>query len=137
MRATATLRRAFRAHFPAEINCRDPIENKGSSWAYGDADIRITNTYADRRGWRIANLVLAPYRCDGPVEGGFESQTFVLSPDGKAMLLDPGLTLVDAGDYDGDGRSELVFAVVRYDLGGYELFHDDFRQRVLFSFHYH
>ena len=47
------------------------------------------------------------------------------------------LALVDAGDYDLDGHSELIFAISRYDLGGYVLAYDDFRKRAEFRFGYH
>jgi len=51
--------------------------------------------------------------------------------------LDSGLWLVDAGDYDNDGRSELVFSIDRDNEGGYELFHDGFQKRAVFNFNYH
>jgi hypothetical protein len=64
-------------------------------------------------------------------------QWFVLDPKREIKILDDGMELVDAGDYDGDGKSELVFSIDRYDRGGYELFYDDFRKRVVFAFSYH
>lgn len=136
-RSMAVLRLAFHRQFPAERNCRNPIENKALPWSYRDSDIRIRETYADRRGRRIANLMLIHDRCDGPAEGGFESQTFVLSPDGKAVALDRGLTLVDAGDFDRDGHSELLFQIARYNRGGYELVYDNLRKHASFIFSYH
>ncbi len=45
--------------------------------------------------------------------------------------------LVDAGDYDKDGKSELVFSIDRYNRGGYELFYDDFKKHVVLEFGYH
>jgi hypothetical protein len=45
--------------------------------------------------------------------------------------------LVDAGDYDGDGKSEVLFAVDGYDLGGYRLFYRDFSRSSEFLFSYH
>lgn len=36
----------------------------------------------------------------------------------------PGLMLLDAGDYDEDGHSELVFALSLYNRGGCVLFSD-------------
>jgi len=41
------------------------------------------------------------------------------------------------GDYDGDGKSELVFSIDDYNRGGYRLFYDDFGQRAVFEFSYH
>jgi hypothetical protein len=36
------------------------------------------------------------------------------------------MTVIDAGGYDGDGRSELVVMFQRYDHDGYTLFFDKF-----------
>jgi hypothetical protein len=44
--------------------------------------------------------------------------------------------LVDAGDYDNDGKSELVFAIDCANEGGYELFYDDFKKHVLQFYYY-
>jgi hypothetical protein len=53
------------------------------------------------------------------------------------MLLGNGIWLVDAGDYDNDGKSELVFSIDRYNQGGYELFYDDFKKHATFEYGYH
>ena len=45
--------------------------------------------------------------------------------------------LVDAGDYDNDGKSEVLFSIAGYDRGGYELFYDDFQKHASFEFGYH
>jgi hypothetical protein len=42
--------------------------------------------------------------------------------------------LVDAGDYDNNGRDELVFSIDRYNRGGYELFYDDFKKHATFEY---
>ena len=47
------------------------------------------------------------------------------------------MRLVDAGDYDNDGKSELVFSVSDYNLGAYALLHDNFRKHASFRFSYH
>jgi hypothetical protein len=60
-----------------------------------------------------------------------------VAPDGKAMFIGAGIRLVDAGDYDNDGKSEVMFAINRYDEGGYELFYDDFKGHAVFQFSYH
>ena len=45
--------------------------------------------------------------------------------------------LVDAGDYDNDGSSELIFSIDDYDLGGYKIFYDKFEKHTAFEFGYH
>jgi len=87
----------------------------------------------------ITANVSGAYYCEysGAGDGGFDAQTFGIGANGKALLLGPGLTLVDAGDYDADGNSELVFALSQYNRGGYVLFSDDFKEQARFEFGYH
>ena len=85
----------------------------------------------------VASVLLSPYRCDGPPDEPFAVQWFVITPQQKVRWLDSNMWLVDAGDYDGNGKSELVFAIDGYNRGGYRLFYDDFRQRAEFEFSYH
>jgi hypothetical protein len=55
---------------------------------------------------------------------------------GRAL---PGneLLLIDAGDYDGNGRSELVFRKSSYDYDGYVIYFDDFAKSAEFGWTYH
>lgn len=46
-------------------------------------------------------------------------------------------TLVDAGDYDGNGSVEIIFWVKRYNGDGYVMFYNDFSRHVAFEWHYH
>jgi hypothetical protein len=59
------------------------------------------------------------------------------SPAQEIKFLDKAMWLVDAGDYDNDGVSELVFSVDDYDRGGYKLFCDHFKKEAVFEFSYH
>ncbi len=45
--------------------------------------------------------------------------------------------LLDAGDYDGDGKSEVLFAIDGYDLGGYRFFYQNFNKSAEYVFAYH
>jgi hypothetical protein len=45
--------------------------------------------------------------------------------------------LVDAGDYDSDGKSEVLFSIAEHNKGGYRLFYRNFTKRAEFAFHYH
>tara|TARA_Y100000589_G_C27144695_1_gene626289 strand:- start:788 stop:1693 length:906 start_codon:yes stop_codon:yes gene_type:complete len=47
------------------------------------------------------------------------------------------LYLVDAGDYDNDGYSEVVFWIDRYNGNGYALFYNNFSSHVSFEWNYH
>lgn len=131
------VKKEFHAKFDEVINCRDYIENKGKPWSYKDKDIKVLKSYSSKTNWIIASLQLGPYKCDGPSETAYAKTWFLISPTGNISYLDSGMTLVDAGDYDGDGKTELIFQVSRYNQGGYIMYFDDFKQNVDFLFGYH
>jgi hypothetical protein len=130
----------FRSLFPVADNCAS-AESDARPTPYRDSDIQLVGTYASNASWRIATLSLKNYRCDGPGNGGpqdpFEWQEFAISPNGVITHIGTGLRLVDAGDYDNDGRSELIFAKSEYNEDGYALYYADFAHRAEFTFHYH
>ncbi len=136
---TVALRQQFRNKFPNVSNCSNPDENRLKPWQYRDDDIAIEKAYGSRKKWFVAGMKLTTYRCDGPIEGGgpFDIQWYVADPSGAINFLDSGLWLVDAGDYDRDGKSELLFAIDRYNVGGYELFYREFKKHATFQFIYH
>jgi hypothetical protein len=47
------------------------------------------------------------------------------------------LSLVDAGDYDADGESELLFWYSGYNQDGYTLLFDGLRKQVSYRWKYH
>ncbi|MCC6699415.1 MAG: hypothetical protein IT365_27565 [Candidatus Hydrogenedentes bacterium] len=71
----------------------------------------------------------------GSLERPFE-HWFIVRPN-KVEYLASGITYLDRGDYDGDGRTEFVFFVDRYNENGYCLFWDDFQKSAQFIWHYH
>ncbi|MBV8062901.1 MAG: hypothetical protein JOY51_04850, partial [Nevskia sp.] len=135
------LRRKFRDKFPTlcRTSKQDEDESKLLPYPFKDSDIAVVKAYASARGSLVAQLHLPDAADCADKEAGFglDDPVFLRRPDGSEEYLDSGIWLVDAGDYDNDGESELVFAVSRYNTGGYELLYDDFRQRALFLFSYH
>jgi len=134
---TSAVRKAFRERFPKATNCTRQDVEHAKPWSYTDANIRVNAAYSSSRHWLIAELILGEYECDGPSDEPFSSQWFVINPDGKVRFLDSAMWLVDAGDYDNDGKSELIFSIDDYNRGGYKLFSDDFNQKAAFEFSYH
>lgn len=135
--ATVAVRRQFRKRFPEATNCLKGQSDNEKPWPYDDSNIAVQKVYGSKRNWMVASVLLAPYRCDGPPGQPFVEQWFVITPQQEVRWLDSNMWLVDAGDYDGDGKSELVFAIDDYNRGGYRLFYDDFQQRAEFVFSYH
>jgi hypothetical protein len=134
---TSSVRQAFRTKFPHVTNCKNPDENIARPWKYRDEDVALTSVYGSRDGWFLVQTTLQPYRCDGPPDDAFVDQWFVIAPDEEIRWLGKTMWLVDAGDYGNDGKSELVFSIDGYDLGGYELYYDDFKEHATFEFSYH
>jgi hypothetical protein len=72
----------------------------------------------------------------GPREE-WEDPVWFLLHDGTARDIGRSLTLVDAGDYDGDGTSEVVFQYAGYNRDGYVLLHNHLTQVAQFTWGYH
>jgi hypothetical protein len=140
-RASAKLitaaRKEFRIRFPHASNCKNPEEIHPRTWKYRDEDIRVNKTYSSKEGWSLIELHLTGYACDGPPEDEFEGQWYVVGAQGRPRFLGGNMWLVDAGDYDGDGKSEVLFSIDEYNAGGYRLFYRKFTRSVEFLYHYH
>ena len=130
-------RQEFRKRFPTVSNCTSPADAAEKPWLYNDENIRILKRYSSNRHWSVVQVRLGEYRCNGPPDDPFFDYWFALSPTNDITLLGNGMWLVDAGDYDNDGKSELVFSIDRYNQGGYELFYADFKKHATFEFGYH
>jgi len=132
----ASARAEFRRKFPQVSNCAS-ADNEAKPWAYRDADLKIAKAYSSVHNWSVVHLLLDRYRCERPIDDAFAGQWFAVSPRGEVRFIGQGMWLVDTGDYDNDGKSEVVFAIDRYNEGGYELFYDDFKGHAEFRFSYH
>ena len=106
------LHEQFRRQFPRVLNCRNPNENTPKPWAYQDNDIKTGKAYSSRLNWSLAALSLTGWACDGPQEtdGPFIDHWYALTPTGTIIDLGSGMQFLDAGDYDGDGKSEVLFS---------------------------
>ena len=133
----SALRRAFRAKFPNVENCTTPEENLARRWVYSDEDIGMTDAHASNKNWSLATVSLRDYRCDGPPDAPYVDQLFSVDPAGRVAFIGGEMRYLDAGDYDDDGRSELVLSIDGYNRGGYALLFDEFARRATFEFNYH
>jgi hypothetical protein len=105
---------------------------------YGAKDLGL-RLHRSKSGWEVMTInVEGAYYCQGGAgDGSFDVQTFAIDPTGKAQFLGAGLTLLDAGDYDHDGHSEIIFLLSLYNRGGYVLFSDSLTELARFEFSYH
>jgi len=133
------LRQEFRRKFPKLCRISKKDETKLEPFLYRNQDIKLVKAYGSKQGWRLARLHLEEAVDCKDTEAGFEIDDpwFVVDSRQLVRYLDSGMWLVDTGDYDNDGRSEVVFSIDRENRGGYKLFYDDFKKRAVFEFSYH
>ena len=105
---------------------------------YGEGDLDIRAHKSVDGSLLLTISIRDAYYCKGGGgDGGYDPQMFAIGADGETRYLGPGLILVDAGDYDGNGTSELVMSLSRYNRGGYVLFSNTFIEEARFEFGYH
>jgi hypothetical protein len=135
---TQLFRRQFRQKFPKLCKSGED-ETKLEAFLFRDEDIQAVKAYTSRKGWKMARLHLEGASACDDGEAGFQIDDpwFAVDPRDRVDYLGSGMWLVDAGDYDNNGNSELVFSIDRDNRGGYLLFYDDFSHRAVFEFSYH
>lgn len=104
---------------------------------YGALDLLVVKGYQDRAGRMLVAMRLEEHHtdCSNDVDPDIETIWFLI---GEAIRhIGNGLVLIDAGDYDGDGGSELIFWYSGCNLDGYTLIFDGLSQRVDYYWMYH
>jgi len=104
---------------------------------------RIEKSYLSRRN----KLVCISFDDEVPIpvdtsnifesESGTNSLAWFLLGDSSCVYLRSNMLLLDAGDYDNDGKVEVVFKFEEYDHDGYIFYYEDFRRMSEFGWIYH
>jgi len=133
----ASARQLFRKRFPKTQNCT-ASDDKPKPASYSDEDIKVINTYASSKGWSLIELSLSGWACNTIAEygGPFDGQWYAAGPSGNLSFLGADMDLVDAGDYDNDGRSEILFSINGRNTSGYRLYYSNFTKSAEFVFYY-
>jgi hypothetical protein len=135
----ARLRAGFRSKYPHLCQENKKDQTKLQPFIYRDQDVKIVGVYISKASTYLGRLHLEGAIDCQDIDAGFEIDDpwFFMSSRGLTRYVDSGMWLVDAGDYDNDGKSEVVFSINRDNRGGYEIFYDDFRKHATFEFLYH
>jgi len=135
----AAVREQFRVKFPKVSNCKSPNENNLRQSMYSNGDIRIRKQYSSISGEHLVEIGLNVQHCDDILDDDspYNGHWFLIRSNGSIEYLGFGLRLVDAGDYDNDGQSEVIFQISGYNRGGYKMYYQDFQKSVAFVFGYH
>jgi hypothetical protein len=129
----------FHKTFPHPANCTTggKVLPKYRPWTYTEADIRLEASYLSNQGWRLAELTLGGYLCDGIPDDAFLNQWFAISPTGDIVHLGALMHFTGAADFAHNGRSELLFSNLSVNNGGYKLFYDNFAHSAQAVVTYH
>jgi hypothetical protein len=121
-------RQAFRKLFPRPINCDASGKQnpRARPWTYTDDDIYVDALYQSNKNWRLLQVTLSGYRCDGPPESAFLDQWFAISPIGDLSHIGQLMRLAGAADFAHDRQSALLFSTGN----GYRLFYDNFKRQT-------
>jgi hypothetical protein len=121
---------------------RDIPRCEGETWTSTPTDrskdqARVVSSHKSRTGAQLVSLQLAsPAKCDGP-DPSHDTMMFLVRSDGAGQFLGAGLQFLDAADYDGDGRSEVVFTVNTLTGSGFALLPSDTSTLIGFTWTLH
>lgn len=127
----------FRKQVGSVILC-DEKHGETPTTDYTRKSILLDKCYSSKNGDILINLTIDPeiFLCDWPIEKE-TSLWFHVDTSGKVRHLNVYGRVVDAGDYDGDGDSEIVFAYSGYNKDGYTMLYDNLSKRVQKFWNYH
>jgi hypothetical protein len=132
---------SFRSTFISIDNCEQEPPYKSVSQVYKDKDILILKSYHSIASEYLISLQLNHRlnKCDAisEAESAWSLTWFYINRLGESRHIGGSMLLVDAGDYDNDGKSEVIFWFSGYNRDGYRLFYDNFTKSVEFCWSYH
>jgi hypothetical protein len=110
---------AFRRQIALDVNC-----DGHSTRSYPDSAIKIIGKPLRSRHGNVL-IAMRPVaslnRCEGPAGDEWQSVWF-LAKNGNFRWIGNALTILDIGDYKGDGASKVLFQYDGYNSDGYLLF---------------
>jgi hypothetical protein len=121
----------------AKEDLRLRLEQENPKLKVESQELRLLSAYRSRNGETLLALGLKGQPPADEVPGPEWGPHWFIVDSARLSFLGNDLLLIDAGDYDGDGRSELVFRRSGYDYEGYVLFSDDFREVATFGWSPH
>ena len=119
----------------------EPFEcsNLPSDHEFTGDDLIIQKSYQDNRGRLLVALRLFPNGTG--CESAYELVSYLtvawFSIADTVRHVGNGLELIDAGDYDNDGESEILFWYSAYNQDGYTILYDGLRWQSNYHWGYH
>jgi hypothetical protein len=136
---SSSVLKAFRHDYPRVDRCKDEtiVEH---NWKFPDQALAFPAAYGSNKRSFLAQAHLDTGDC-GWVDADDDPQSdpwFFVSEDGTVHRIGSFMTLLDAGDYDNDGRSEVIFFLSQGEnTDGFVLFDASFKKHVSLFWNYH
>lgn len=128
---------AFRKQASTFPQCSTEADSPHLS--YQDKDVRLLKAYrSSQNAWTIG-VRLDPKlnTCPDSPDPLWQEHWFAITTSNQVHFLGAEIHPVDAADFNGDGRSEWVFMISRYNEDGYMIVDSHFEQPVESVWHYH
>lgn len=135
----ALVRKTFRHDYPHVDLCNDEkvVER---NWKFPDTALTLPVAYSSNQRSFLIEADLNAGDCgyvDDPNDP-LSMPWFLVSSDGVVKRIGSFMTLLDAGDYDNDGKSELIFFLSQpEDTDGFVLFDATLRKQAALLWTYH
>ena len=130
-RIETLVRAAFRRDLPHVNRCKEEVAQH--DWRFPDSSLGFPVAYASNKGSFLVEAELDAGNCgyvddpDDPLSGPW----YFVSVEGSVRRIGSFMSVLDAGDYDGCGRSELVFFLSQpEDTDGFVLYDSDLRKQA-------
>lgn len=107
-------------------------------WDYKPDDLIIYSGYRSNSGKELVSIGIDRKKigCEYVAEAYWSNHWFLIEGE-NLEFLGTQMELVDAGDYDKDGHSEILFWHNGYNRNGYLLVFDGMRQKIEYIWSYH
>jgi hypothetical protein len=110
------------------------------NWKFPNSALAFPAAYGSNKNSFLVEANLNTRDCgyvDDPKDP-MSAPWFFVSPDGTVRRIGSFMSLLDAGDYDNDGKSEVVFLLSQGEnTDGFVLFDASFEKQTSLLWHYH
>lgn len=123
---------------PRAYHCNGAPDWDAKEIQITEDDIKLYRSYKNKKNEKLISIGLSTDHtdnCDGPLDKTDKPMWFYVADGIKFIGYE--LDLVDAGDYDADGKVEFVFWHGAYDNDGYTLYESNFEKRFDYYWTYH